>query len=114
MCRSREERDRLIAKIQKIDGVRIILPVPTDMEITSAEADKGEALIALAEDLGIRREEVMAMGDGHNDLGLMKAAGLSVAMGNASREVMDAADYVTLDNEHDGVAEAIRKYALEA
>ena len=44
----------------------------------------------------------------------MKAAGLSVAMGNASREVMDAADYVTLDNEHDGVAEAIRKYALEA
>ena len=114
MCRSREERDRLIAKIQKIDGVRIILPVPTDMEITSAEADKGEALIALAEDLGIRREEVRAMGDGHNDLGLMKAAGLSVAMGNASREVMDAADYVTLDNEHDGVAEAIRKYALEA
>jgi len=114
MCGSREERDRLIAKIQKIDGVRIIQPMPTDIEITSADADKGEALIALAEDLGIRREEVMAMGDGHNDLGLMKAAGLSVAMGNASREIMDAADYVTLDNEHDGVAEAIRRFVPEA
>lgn len=113
MFRSREERDRVIAKIQRIDGVRIIQPMPTDIEITSADADKGEALIALAEELGIRREEVMAMGDGHNDLGLMKAAGLSVAMGNASREIMDAADYMTLDNEHDGVAEAIRKFVLE-
>ena len=114
MCGSREERDRIIAKIQKIEGVRIIMPMLTDIEITSADADKGEALIALAGELGIRREEVMAMGDGHNDLGLMKAAGLSVAMGNASREIMDVADYVTLDNEHDGVAEAIRRFVLEA
>ena len=114
MCGSRGERDRIIAKIQKIEGVHIILPMPTDIEITSADADKGEALLALAEVLGIRRQEVMAMGDGHNDLGLMKAAGLSVAMGNASREVMDAADYVTLDNEHVGVAEAIRRFVLEA
>lgn len=112
MCRSQEDRDRVVARIQKIEGVRIILPMPTDIEITSADADKGEALISLAAELGIRREEVMAMGDGDNDLGLMKAAGLSVAMGNACREVLDEADHVTLDNEHDGVAEAIRRYVL--
>ena len=114
MCGSLEERNRIVARIQEIEGVNIILPMPTDIEITSADADKGEALLALAGELGIRREEVMAMGDGSNDLGLMKAAGLSVAMGNASREIMDAADYVTLDNEHDGVAEAVRRFVLEA
>ena len=113
MCGSREERDRIVARIQEIEGVHIILPMPTDIEITSADADKGEALLALAGELGIRREEVMAVGDGSNDLGLMKAAGLSVAMGNASQEIMDASDYVTLDNEHDGVAEAVRRFVLE-
>ena len=114
MCRSREERDHIVAKIKRSSGVHIILPVHTDIELISADADKGEALIALAGELGIRREEVMAMGDGDNDVGLMKAVGLSVAMGNAAQEVMDVADYVTLDNEHDGVAEAIRKYVLKA
>ena len=54
----------------------------------------------------------MAMGDGNNDLGLMNAAGLSVAMGNSSREVLEAADHVTEDNEHDGVAAAIKRYVL--
>ena len=89
------------------------LPMPTDIEITSADADKGEALLALAEVLGIRRQEVMAMGDGDNDLGLMKAAGLSVAMANSVREILDVADSVTLDNEHDGVAEAVRRFVLD-
>ena len=114
MCRSRVDRDKIVAKLRKIDGIHIILQMPTDIEITSADADKGEALIALAAELGIRRDEVMAIGDGDNDLGLMKAAGFSVAMGNASKEVKDAADQVTLDNEHDGVAEAIQQFVLKA
>ena len=54
----------------------------------------------------------MAMGDGNNDLGLMRAAGLSVAMGNSDNEVIAAADHITADNEHDGVAEAILKFVL--
>ena len=54
----------------------------------------------------------MAIGDGNNDLGLMRAAGFSVAMGNSDEDVKEAADYVTDDNEHDGVATAIRKYVL--
>ena len=78
------------------------------------DADKGEALLSLAAGLGINREEVMAMGDGNNDLGLMNAAGVSVAMGNSSPEVLAAADFQTSDNEHDGVAEAINRYVLSA
>ena len=112
MCSSPEEKERILARVRGISGIRIIYPWPTDLEITSSEADKGEALLSLAQMLGCRREEVMAMGDGNNDLGLMKAAGLSVAMGNSAPEVVEAADYVTKDNEHDGVALAVRRYVL--
>ena len=113
MCATPEEKDRVLERVKGIKGIRIIYPWPTDLEITSSDADKGEALLSLAQMFGCRREEVMAMGDGNNDLGLMKAAGLSVAMGNSAPEVIEAADYVTTDNEHDGVALAVRRYVLE-
>ena len=100
------------ANIGGIDQIRIILPWKTDIEIVSSYADKGEALLALAEGLGLARDEVMAMGDGCNDIGMMKAAGLSVAMGNSTDEVLEAADFSTLDNDHDGVAHAINQFVL--
>lgn len=112
MCATPEERMRVLDRVERIDGVRIIFPWPTDLEITSREADKGEALLSLAGSLGLEREEVMAVGDSNNDLGLMKAAGFSVAMGNSTKEILDAADRVTEDNEHDGVAAAIDRFVL--
>ena len=54
----------------------------------------------------------MAMGDSDNDVGLLKSAGLSVAMGNASPHVREVSMHVTDDNEHDGVAKAIETFAL--
>ena len=71
-----------------------------------------EALLDLCTRLGISREETMAIGDGNNDLGRMRAAGFSVAMGNSDEDVKEAADFVTDDNEHDGVAAAIIKHVL--
>ena len=56
--------------------------------------------------------EVMAVGDSGNDLSMIEDAGLGVAMGNATPEILAAADAVTADNNHDGVALAIEKYAL--
>lgn len=112
MCPTPEVKESILSRVKGIEGIRIIYPWPTDLEITSMDADKGEALLSLAAGLGINREEVMAMGDGNNDLGLMNAAGLSVAMGNSSPEVLAAADFQTSDNEHDGVAEAINRYVL--
>lgn len=112
MCREPEKKEEILERIRRVQGIRIINPWPTDLEITSDRADKGEALIELGRTLGIAREEIMAMGDGNNDIGLMKAAGLSVAMGNSDPEILSEADHVTEDNEHDGVAAAIRKYAL--
>ena len=112
MCPTPEVKESILSRVKGIEGIRIIYPWPTDLEITSMDADKGEALLSLAAGLGINREEVMAMGDGNNDLGLMNAAGLSVAMGNSSPEVLAAADFQTSDNEHDGVAEAIERFLL--
>lgn len=112
MCRTPDQREKIREKLEELTGIRIILPWKTDLEITSDRADKGEALLALGSMLGLRQEEIMAIGDGNNDLGLMKAAGLSIAMGNSDPDVLEAADHVTEDNEHDGVAQAIRRYVL--
>ena len=65
-----------------------------------------------AEKLGLRRDQVMAVGDSGNELSMIDEAGLVVAMSNATPEILAAADAVTADNNHDGVALAIEKYAL--
>ena len=80
--------------------------------VVAAEVSKGKALAALASFLGIPLTEVMAIGDGANDIPLLSSAGLAVAMGNAPEELKAVADYVTLDVDHNGVAVAISKFLL--
>ncbi len=75
---------------------------------------KRNALEALLETLGISLAEVMAIGDGPNDIDLLSSVGLAIAMGNASDEVKAATAYVTLDVDHGGVAAAVNKYLLSA
>ena len=70
--------------------------------------------MAIAHDLGIERAEVVAIGDGHNDIGMIQFAGLGVAMGNAHEEVKSEADYVTGSNAEDGVAAVIEDLVLPA
>jgi Cof subfamily protein (haloacid dehalogenase superfamily) len=82
------------------------------INITDPGVSKGEALKALVARLGVRLEEVMAIGDGSNDIPLLEAAGLAVAMGNAPDEVKAVADYLTLDVDHSGVAAAIERFLL--
>ncbi len=73
---------------------------------------KGKALAALASHLGIALTEVMAIGDGANDIPLLSSAGLAVAMGNAPDEVKAVAHHITLDVEHSGLAAAVKKFLL--
>ncbi|MDO4296712.1 MAG: HAD hydrolase family protein, partial [bacterium] len=61
---------------------------------------------------GLRREEMIACGDGYNDLTMIQYAGLGVAMGNGVLPVRMAADYITLTNDEDGVAHVVEKYML--
>lgn len=83
-----------------------------DIHVTHEHATKrhgAEQLIAM---LGLTKEQVIAIGDGHNDMPLLEAAGLKVAMGNAPDEVKQLADYVAPSLADDGVAATIEKYVL--
>ncbi|MDP4091116.1 MAG: HAD hydrolase family protein, partial [Bacillota bacterium] len=64
------------------------------------------------ERLGIKREEVIAIGDAGNDIDMIRYAGLGVAMDNAFPQVKEAADYITASNEEDGVAQVIERFIL--
>jgi hypothetical protein len=64
--------------------------------------------------MGISLEQVMGIGDGPNDVPILSAVGLGVAMGNASEDVKRCARYVTSDVDHNGVAEAITRFILSA
>lgn len=86
--------------------------VVDNVEINTSRANKGEALLALAAHLGLAREQTFAFGDGLNDLSMIQAAGMGVAMANACQEVKAAADRITLSCDEDGVADAIEKYCL--
>ena len=66
----------------------------------------------LRNDLGIKPEEMLAIGDGENDLEMLQMAGIGVAMGNGRTAVKSIADHITADNNHSGVAAAIEKFVL--
>ena len=85
---------------------------PMFLEFFHGEVSKAAALERLGVLLNIPREEMIAMGDGANDLELLAYAGLGVAMGNASPLVKKQADAVTVTNDNDGVAEVIEKFIL--
>ncbi len=93
--------------------VDVVSSNPRYMEITPLGVSKASAIEHLAGIMGIGREEIMAIGDSNNDLLMLKAAGKSIAMGNAIPEVKEACDYITESCEEDGFAEAIYRYALK-
>ena len=86
---------------------------PFFIETMPLGVEKSVSLALLLKTLGLGRENLMACGDGWNDLPMIQFAGLGVAMGNAVPPVKAAADYVTADNEHDGVGLAVEKFILE-
>lgn len=83
-----------------------------NLEFTRADANKGVGLRKLAEILGVNLDATMAIGDTENDLAIIEAAGIGVAMGNATDAVKARADYVTTTNTKDGVAAAIEHFIL--
>ena len=82
------------------------------LDVTSPLAHKGEAIKSLSRAMGVPVPAILAIGDGTNDIPMLKAAGFSVAMGNGSDLVKASAHVVTEDCEHDGFAAAIERYVL--
>jgi len=105
-----EDRKIIEQALSEITSVTTTSSDPRNMEINSATANKGAALLELIRGLGILPEHVMSIGDGNNDIEMLSVAGFSVAMGNAEPGVKQAASYVTVSNNDDGVAVAFRKF----
>lgn len=83
---------------------------PYFLEILPRGIDKAQSLERLLEVMGLSREQMIACGDGYNDLSMIRYAGLGVAMENAVLPVRQAADFVTKSNNDDGVAWVIEKF----
>ncbi len=92
------------------DSVTYCTSQPHFLEFFSSSVSKAAALEFIGRRLGIRREEMIAIGDGYNDLSMIEYAGLGVAMGNAADGVKAKADYVTASNDENGVAKVIYKF----
>ena len=82
------------------------------LEVVPPGVDKANTLGVLMEQLGVAREEVIAIGDGVCDVTMLQLAGLGIAMGHSQDSVKVCADYVTASNEEDGVAQAVEKMIL--
>lgn len=113
LFKSNEEKEKALQEIKKIAGTCPTASMCNNIEVNAYGVNKGTGLLHLGEILGISREEIMACGDGLNDLEMVKEAGFGVAVGNAVEEVKEAADYITDTNENEGVAKAIEKFALK-
>lgn len=80
------------------------------VEIFAKDVSKGNALLRLANHLGVSKENIICIGDSQNDLSMFQIAGMKFAVGNAIDEIKKEADYVVASNDEDGVAEAIINY----
>lgn len=94
------------------DQATVARSQPYYLDITHLQANKGEALSAIAKLLAVPLAEIAVIGDGRNDVTMFKRGGLSIAMGNASPEVQGAADFVTDSNRDDGFGNAIDRFIL--
>ena len=79
------------------------------LEIVPSGVDKALSIDKLLKMTGIKTDECIACGDGFNDISMIKYAGLGVAMSNAKQPVKDAADYITLSNDEDGIAHLLKR-----
>ena len=109
-----KDREPLCRELEQEPDLVITSSLYNNLEINASSATKGRALMWLADYLKIDREATMALGDGGNDLSMIQAAGIGVAMVNGLEEVKAAADFITMSNDEDGVAAAVEKFVLNS
>lgn len=92
------------------DTLSCMFTAPFYFEFTAKGIDKAKALDSVLVPKGYKKEEIIAFGDGHNDISMVNYAGFGVAMGNAVEELKNIADEITLSNDEDGIAHTLYKY----
>lgn len=105
-----KDRDTVISILSEFPQITFQSGGYQNLEFTKAGTIKSTGLRFLAEQFGVTMEQTLACGDSQNDIDILKAAHIGVAMENASDEVKKAATFVTLSNENDGIAHAIYKF----
>ena len=102
-----------LARFRVIPGIEVVQGAPENIEVTAAGVDKGEALLTLADRLGIPRAQTLAVGDSENDRAMLEKAGVAAVMANGMPQIKALADLVTTaDCDHDGVAEVFGTLGL--
>lgn len=112
-----EKHEKFLVFKQKLieelgEYVNATFSLPDFLEVYNINVNKGIVLHKIAEYYGLKREEVIAIGDGENDISMIQYAGLGVAMENAMDLVKNSADLIAKSNVEDGVALVIEKYIL--
>lgn len=109
-----EVEKEVIEAICQIPRLDIVQSASQLKDVMRIDVSKGDAVIHLAKIMGIDRSEILALGDNHNDIEMLKVAGVGVAMDNACDTVKAISDDVATHHEEDGVAWALEKYILNA
>lgn len=109
-----EELPSLIGEIEKPfrDRLTVVMTAPFYLEVIPREIHKGQGLREICRELKVSLEETIAFGDAQNDIPMIQAAGLGVAMGNACQELKEAADRVTDTNNEDGIAKLLKELEI--
>ena len=108
-----EQAQAALPRFRALPGTEVVQGAADNVEVTAQGVDKGTALLALADMLGIPREATAAIGDSENDRAMLARAGVAAVMANALPEIRALGDIVsTRDNDHDGVAELFERLGL--
>ncbi|HLR65638.1 Cof-type HAD-IIB family hydrolase [Virgibacillus alimentarius] len=113
-CDAMDKRklDKVIEAFSYYDALELTNSLPTNIEVNPLGVNKATALERITQEIGITMDNVLAAGDSLNDIKMIQQAGIGVAMGNAQEAIKKAAAYVTDTNDQDGVAKAIKRFAL--
>ncbi|MGI6069064.1 MAG: Cof-type HAD-IIB family hydrolase [Blautia sp.] len=109
VCANSDQKNQLKRRIAQVEGAYPISTFSQNIEVVYGHHSKADGLRAACEHLGLRQEEIMAIGDSDNDYDMIAWAGLGVAMGNGNDRVKSAADYISSSNDEDGVARALKE-----
>lgn len=112
LCMAKPKQIIQLKETLKIEALNIYPSKETYLEIMPKQASKTSAIQVLERKFGVQQSEIIAIGDNHNDIDMLKYAGLGVAMGNAPETVKQHAKEITLTNDEDGVAAALLKYVV--
>ncbi|MDY3121396.1 Cof-type HAD-IIB family hydrolase [Suipraeoptans intestinalis] len=112
LFRSREDKEEARRVLCGWQEVEVTGSLSNNLEINARGVDKGQGLLWLANRLQIPVEALMVFGDGDNDRGMLRLAGMGVAMGNGLPEVKEEADYLAGSNDEDGIGKFLQQYVL--